>query len=307
MTALVDFQKECPTAMGPINLKKCKMKKRIIPVILLIAYIIVLIEVLVFKHLALIRIGQMRFNFGGTQEGPANLIPFKTILYYLQGHNGLLIGGINIIGNIIALVPLGFLFPFIFSKVNWKNTILLALASGLIIEVSQVLLHVGIFDIDDVILNGLGVVIGFWKFNIYSNFSKNAKAIISNIVFSLLGLLITLFTLSYYKLIHLPISIEPSIEKEHLQPLNEHQAGQQKCCDLCGGTGGTGVIVSKNENSITIKGRKGTNEVIQLTKQTTIKNSAGIATKAELKIGDHVTVIIDETETASLILVCEMN
>ena len=283
------------------------MRIRLMPILLLIAYTIVLIEVLVFKHLALIRIDQMRFNFGGTQEGPANLIPFKTILYYLQGHNGLLIGGINLIGNIIALVPLGFLFPFVFSKVNWKSTFFLALATGLIIEGSQVLLHVGIFDIDDVILNGLGVVIGFWKFNIYSNFSKKAKAIISTILFSLLGLLITLYTLSYYKIIQLPIGIEPSIEREHLQPLNKHQAGQQKCCDLCGGTGGTGVIVSKNENSITIKGRKGINEVIHLTKQTTIKNSAGVATNADLKIGDHVTVVIDETETASLILVCEMN
>ena len=44
---------------------------------------------------------------------------------------------------------------------NWKKAVLWAIASGLMIEGSQVLLHVGIFDIDDVILNGVGVLLGF--------------------------------------------------------------------------------------------------------------------------------------------------
>ena len=109
----------------------------------------------------MVQVGQMRFNFGGTQEGAANLIPFKTILFYLQGHNGFLIAFINIIGNIVALVPLGLLLPFVFQKLNWKKILLISFVAGLAIELVQMCLHIGIFDIDDVILNGLGVIVGF--------------------------------------------------------------------------------------------------------------------------------------------------
>ena len=123
-----------------------------------------MINVMVFKNLPLIRIGHLRFNFGGTQTGPANFVPFKTILPYLRGERGLIIAGINLVGNIVLLVPIGFLFPFIYRNMTWKKTLVLAVAAGLAIEGMQEVFQVGIFDIDDVILNGVGVMIGYWAF-----------------------------------------------------------------------------------------------------------------------------------------------
>ena len=70
-----------------------------------------------------------------------------------------MIAGINLIGNIALLVPIGILVPFLYENITWKKSLVLAFFSGLIIEVMQVMLHVGIFDIDDVILNALGVMI----------------------------------------------------------------------------------------------------------------------------------------------------
>src|SRR5260221_6947657 len=142
------------------------MKKRLISTCILIAYSATLIKIMVFKDLPLIRIGALRFNFGGTQEGPANLIPFKTILPYLLGEKGWLIAGINLVGNIVLLVPIGFFVPFVFRNMTRKKTLVLALAAGLAIEGMQALFRVGIFDIDDVILNGLGVMVGYWAFTI---------------------------------------------------------------------------------------------------------------------------------------------
>lgn len=110
----------------------------------------------------MVRVGHMRFKFGGTREGVSNLIPFKTILFYLKGHNGYLIASINILGNIIALVPLGLLVPFVFQKMNWTKMVILASFVGLAIELTQLILHIGIFDIDDIILNGLGVLLGYY-------------------------------------------------------------------------------------------------------------------------------------------------
>lgn len=120
---------------------------------------------MVFKDVPLIRIGPLMFNFGGTSTGhAANFIPFKTILSYLFGHKGLIIGGINLIGNIVLLVPIGFLASLVYEKFTWKKSIVLAVVSGLTLEILQVILKVGIFDIDDVILNALGVMIGYWIF-----------------------------------------------------------------------------------------------------------------------------------------------
>ena len=142
------------------------MKKRLLVTIILIAYSTILIQVMVFKNLPLIRVGHLMFRFGGTQEGPANLIPFKTILPYLLGEKGFMIAVINIVGNIVLLVPIGFLVPFVYRNNGWKKMLAVAVGAGLAIEGMQEVLRVGIFDIDDVILNGLGVMIGYWAFTI---------------------------------------------------------------------------------------------------------------------------------------------
>ena len=141
------------------------MKKRLLPALILIAYAAFLIKVLVFKDIPTIRFGGMMFRLGGTESGrPANFVPFKTILWYLLGRNGLLIGGINIVGNIVLLVPVGLLLPFVIRDLTWKKSLAIATASGLALEILQAAFRVGIFDIDDVILNGLGVMIGYWVF-----------------------------------------------------------------------------------------------------------------------------------------------
>ena len=138
------------------------MKTRLKSTFILIAHSAILIKVMVFKDLPLIRIGPLMLNFGGTHNGPANLVPFKTILPYLLGKKGLIIAVINLIGNIVLLVPIGFLVPIVFRNMTWKKTLVPAISAGFVIEAMQALLHVGIFDIDDVMLNGLGVMVGYW-------------------------------------------------------------------------------------------------------------------------------------------------
>lgn len=138
------------------------MTKRLITIVLFFAYCGLLLKVMVFKDLGTIRIGTLMLNFGGTHEGPPNLIPLRTILSFLTGGQGLIIAGINLIGNIVLLVPVGFLLALIFSGISQRGILFAAVAAGLILEGSQVVFHVGIFDVDDVILNGIGVLIGHW-------------------------------------------------------------------------------------------------------------------------------------------------
>ncbi len=129
--------------------------------ITLLFYLLIIIKFVVFKDMDMILVGKMRFYFGGTQTGPANWIPFETILAYLRGDKGLLITGLNIMGNLTLLFPLGFLAALTWEDRSFRQVALISLGIALIIEFTQMILHVGIFDIDDVLLNGLGGMIAY--------------------------------------------------------------------------------------------------------------------------------------------------
>lgn len=279
------------------------MKKKILVGLLLLVYIIILFKILVLKEVPIVRVGHMLFNFGGTQNGPSNLIPFKSILPYLLGKNGFLIAILNIGGNIVLFIPIGLLLPIVFSKIRWIKILFIAFASGLCVENIQAILHIGIFDIDDVLLNGLGVIIGYWINNIFINLSIKTKKTITIIITALSVVLILFYLMAVSKKIELPFSLEHKIER---RDVNKNQMESPYCCDPCNGTGGTGEIIAINNKSVTIIGRRnnGANQIIKITNQTIIKNASGPILISNLKVGDHITVVIDESETASLILLC---
>ena len=95
----------------------------------------------------------------------SNLIPFKTIISYIQRlMNGTInssIVFINILGNLIAFAPTGFFIPILFNdKIkNLKIFSMIITISVLIIEIIQFITFTGKLDVDDIILNTLGAVI----------------------------------------------------------------------------------------------------------------------------------------------------
>jgi len=276
------------------------MKRRLISIVVFAAYIVVLIKVMVFKAIPAIRIGHLMINFGGThyEIGSPNLVPFTTIVPYLLGSHGWIIAGVNLVGNIAPLVPLGFLLPFVFRKMTWKKSLVTAVIAGLTIETLQTILHVGIFDIDDVMLNALGVMMGFWAFLILSKWVRERKYMRILIV----AIFVIAASASAFYMIYpwgRPL-VNPGVGAGAQSTEGEiPQHG-----DLCGGTGGTGEIISMRDNAITIKRQDGVIQIITLTPQTDIRNSTGPISESGLKIGDHVTLVIDGTKTASTVLVC---
>ncbi|WML28880.1 VanZ family protein [Neobacillus sp. OS1-32] len=99
-----------------------------------------------------------------------NFLPFKTIYEYINNaiHSkiSLNIAISNILGNILLTFPIGFLIPLFSVKVNWKKILLISFLIPFIIELGQVLLFFmklgsrGI-DVDDIILNSLGIILGY--------------------------------------------------------------------------------------------------------------------------------------------------
>lgn len=69
---------------------------------------------------------------------------------------------INVFGNVLMFIPFGFL-GIISQKFNDLKTLIFNFASAIfLLESLQYFTRLGVFDIDDIILNTLGVAIGFW-------------------------------------------------------------------------------------------------------------------------------------------------
>lgn len=100
-----------------------------------------------------------------------NYIPFSSLLELIRTGDSIIIIR-NIIGNIIMFMPFGFLLPIILKKVNnFKKIITFSFIFSLGIEVLQFLIssityNYKITDIDDIILNVLGGILGFIIFKI---------------------------------------------------------------------------------------------------------------------------------------------
>lgn len=72
---------------------------------------------------------------------------------------------VNILGNILAFAPFGFMLPLL--NPRYRNVFRLVFSSmlfSLAVETVQLLLKVGIFDVDDLILNTAGGLLGYLCF-----------------------------------------------------------------------------------------------------------------------------------------------
>jgi glycopeptide antibiotics resistance protein len=91
----------------------------------------------------------------------ANYVPFKTILWQLRGKPSWSSAMINLVGNTVLFMPVGFLVLLVYRKMSWQSALVLAVAVGVTMEVMEGVLRVGVVDVDDVILNALGVMSGY--------------------------------------------------------------------------------------------------------------------------------------------------
>lgn len=104
-----------------------------------------------------------------------NLTLFKELRRFIQYRNIIGIESfiVNIFGNILAFTPFGFLLPII-SPDNKKliKITLRTLQFSLTIELLQLVFKVGIFDVDDLLMNTLGGIIGYLIYKILNSFRK---------------------------------------------------------------------------------------------------------------------------------------
>jgi glycopeptide antibiotics resistance protein len=134
-------------------------------------YIAIVIKVIIFKYpWEDLKAIMDTWEKGVILEGldTANFTLFKTIKMYIN-YSYKLNSFENLVGNVVVFVPFGFLLPYIQEKSRKLPVLVLnAFLFVLGIEVFQLFSAFGAFDVDDILLNCFGAVLGwilyrFWE------------------------------------------------------------------------------------------------------------------------------------------------
>lgn len=102
-----------------------------------------------------------------SDEYKYSLIPLREIRRYLVYWREIGIRNVmlNLLGNVVCFVPFGFVLPII-SRNQRKGSriLLLSFLCSLLVELIQLVSKVGSCDVDDLILNTLGGMLGYFVF-----------------------------------------------------------------------------------------------------------------------------------------------
>ncbi|NMD71487.1 VanZ family protein [Bacillus sp. DNRA2] len=153
-----------------------KLMNKIIVLLLFVAYLCGLLKIILFKFywrdMTFLK-DQLQKNLENpthlmSQLQSGNVIPFKTIFINIHSLSGWHDFS-NLVGNIVAFIPFG-IFLVLLSKNNKLSFIgglTLSLSLSLCLECLQVVFSLGIFDVDDLILNTSGGVLGYGAIKLY--------------------------------------------------------------------------------------------------------------------------------------------
>lgn len=149
-----------------------------------IIYLLAVIYILCLFHVV---------TFQDINYGESNFIPFKEIFRYSIGSNKFIK---NVLGNIILFIPFGFLSSYLLkNRKLGVITILTIIASGTIETVQY---YIGrVFDIDDIILNLLGGIIGFLIYIGIDAIRNKVKVLKNDTVLDILIIIILVLAMIY--------------------------------------------------------------------------------------------------------------
>lgn len=130
-----------------------------------------------------------------TTEGASsgfNIVPFREMTRYTLGSRAFFY---NVIGNIVLFIPFGFIISW---YLNSKKTSQIIIISAIIsLTAESIQFNIGrAFDIDDIILNVIGSIIGFTIYLFFKSIKRNLPNFLKNNIFYNLFALIVLVLLT---------------------------------------------------------------------------------------------------------------
>lgn len=119
-------------------------------------------------------------NYGrslGQADYRYNLIPFQEIKRFWIHRKALGMHSFyNLAGNVLGFMPAGFFIPILWKKRRgFLFTVCVTFEMSLLVEVLQLVLKVGCFDVDDLILNTFGGILGYLIAKMIEKRGKNEK------------------------------------------------------------------------------------------------------------------------------------
>ncbi len=101
---------------------------------------------------------------GAQTDYAYNLVPFREISRFIKyrGLLGFKAVSLNLAGNVIGFVPFGFFLSVVSRRGRiWRNAVLMGFGFSLCIETTQLIFKIGSFDVDDILLNTTGSILGY--------------------------------------------------------------------------------------------------------------------------------------------------
>ena len=140
--------------------KRVKKKIKAAGAVLFVIYILALIYFLFFAE----RFGQLAF---AEREYHYNLVLFQEIkrFWIYRKQLGALAVMANLLGNVVGFIPFGLILPIISREARGFFFITFSgFTLSLCVETVQLVTKLGCFDVDDILLNTIGGVLGYIVF-----------------------------------------------------------------------------------------------------------------------------------------------
>ncbi|MYL41207.1 VanZ family protein [Virgibacillus salexigens] len=120
---------------------------------------------------------QLLFMRGDADFRSVNFIPFASINDYIQVDDGIQtrLVDVNVWGNILIFIPAGIYFMLLRKTRSTLGVFLTIIVMSVAVEIIQYTFAIGATDIDDVILNSFGGLLGIILFYLIMLFVKSTE------------------------------------------------------------------------------------------------------------------------------------
>ena len=104
-----------------------------------------------------------------------SVIPFATIGEYLSGDElvNRAVALRNILGNIAMFIPCGLYVQTLSKNKSFKKGLIIVIITSIAIEIIQLIFAIGACDVDDLLLNTIGGIIGMLAYKVIRRFSRD--------------------------------------------------------------------------------------------------------------------------------------
>ncbi|MDD2392136.1 MAG: VanZ family protein [Bacilli bacterium] len=133
-------------------------------------------------------------TFQDVDWSTSNFIPFKEIFRYDFGTR---LFYKNVIGNMMMFMPYGLFITYFLKTKKVSLILFLSFILSLTIEITQFFIG-RVFDIDDIMLNLIGALIGFYLFRIINYIKQKLPKVLKNSIFYSIVLIIIMIVFVLY-------------------------------------------------------------------------------------------------------------